>query len=51
MELAMYIEHGIQDTKCTFALFIIIYLILNKVIISPYTPPNLLYVDLPYECS
>ena len=50
MEIAMYIEHGIHDVN-PFALFIMIYLILNKVVASMYIPPNVLYVDLPYECS
>jgi len=49
MELAMYIEHGIHDTKYPFVLFIMLYLLLNKVFAQ--APPNVLYVDLPYECS
>jgi len=48
MELAMYIEHGIHDAKYPFILFIMMYLIMNKVFTSP---PSVIYVDLPYECS
>lgn len=49
MELAMYIEHGIHDVKCPFALCILLYLLLTQ--LGASSPPNVLYVDLPYECS
>jgi len=45
MELAMYIEHGARDIKCSFALCIMLYLLLTKLSVS--SPPNVLYVDLP----
>ena len=44
----MYIEHEVRESKCYFALFIVAYLLMNKVVTSMYTPPDVLYVSSPF---